>query len=174
NQLKSELAVNMTYLGMYKLGDARRLPLPGNGLKWDATVHGGFALGTVFNHVNAGMTLRIGNSLAGTPIGTIEVPSLGGGDRWEEGNWYAFVRFDQRATAYNLFLDGSLFRTDPHPSTIKSTNTPYFINRGITYESSRKNRWTLTFNRRSREFNAPPSDRGIQNFTTLVWEHRFR
>lgn len=174
NQLKSELAVNLTYLGMHKLGDARRLPLSGNGLKWDATVHGGFALGTVFDYVNAGLTLRIGNSLAGTPIGTIEVPSLGGGDKWEEGNWYLFVRYDQRATAYNLFLDGSLFRDDPHPSNIKSKDTSYFIHRGITYESSKKNRWTLSFNRRSREFNAPPSDRGIQNFTTLVWEHRFR
>jgi hypothetical protein len=175
NQLKTELAVNMTYLGMHKVfGDASPLPLLGDSLKWDATVHGGFALGTVFDYVNAGVTLRIGNSLAGEPIGTIEVPSLGGGDRWEQGNWYAFVRFDQRATVYNVFLDGSLVRSDPHASTIKSNNTSYFINRGITYESSKNNRWTLTFNRRSREFNAPPSDRGVHSFTTFVWEHRFR
>src|SRR5882672_8235322 len=174
NQLKTELGINMTYLGMYKLGSASPLPVFGDSLKWDATLHGGFALGTVYDYVNGGMTLRFGNSLAGTPIGTIEVPSLGGGDRWEEGNWYAFFRIDLRETAYNLFLDGSLFRSDPHPTNVEKKHFTYFLNRGLTYESSKKNRWTLSFNRRSEEFNVQPSERGVQNFTTFVWEHRFR
>jgi hypothetical protein len=175
NQLKTEPAINVTYLGMRKLfNDARGIPIIGDSLKWDATAHGGFALGTVFDYVNGGLTLRIGNALTGAPIGTIEVPSLGGGDKWQEGNWYAFIRADARATAHNIFIDGSLFRDDPHPTSVESKDVTYFINRGITYESSAKNRWTLSFNRRSREFNAPPSDRGAQNFFTLVWEHRFR
>lgn len=175
NQLKTEPAVNVTYLGMRKLfRDARVLPQLGDSLKWDTTFHGGYALGTVFDYVNGGATLRIGNSLTGAPIGTIEVPSLGGGDRWEAGNWYAFVRLDLRATAHNLFLDGSLFRDDPHPTTVETKVVTYFINRGITFESGRKDRWTLSFNRRSREFNVPPSERGVQSFTTFVWEHRFR
>jgi lipid A 3-O-deacylase len=175
NQMKTEPAVNVTYLGMRKLfRDARDMPLFGDSLKWDTTFHGGFALGTVFDYVNGGATVRIGNSLAGTPIGTIEVPSLGGGDKWKAGNWYAFVRLDVRATAHNIFLDGSLFRDDPHPTTVESKVMTYFINRGVTYETSRKNRFTLSLNRRSREFNVAPSERGAQSFTTLVWEHRFR
>jgi lipid A 3-O-deacylase len=174
-QLKTEPAVNVTYLGMRKLTrDARGLPLLGDSLKWDATLHGGFAVGTVFDYLNGGLTLRVGNSLAGTPIGTIEVPSLGGGDKWQEGAWYAFFRLDTRATAHNIFLDGSLFRDDPHPTTVEPKVITHFLNRGITYESSPKNRWTLSFNRRSREFNVTPSDRGVQHFVTLVWEHRFR
>ncbi len=175
NQLKTELALNLTYLAMYKLTpDARGVPLLGESLKWDATVHGGFAAGTVSTYINGGLTLRIGNSLASVPIGTIEVPSLGGNDRWEAGDWYAFFRVDLRETAHNVFLDGSLFRSAPHPSNVKSKHATYFLNRGASYEWSKKNRWTLSFNRRSREFDTPAGAHGAHTFTTLVWEHRFR
>ena len=68
NQIRNEAAFNVTYLAMRKLvREAQPLPIAGNGLKWDATAHGGLAFGTVFNYVNGGATLRVGNALAGAP-----------------------------------------------------------------------------------------------------------
>jgi hypothetical protein len=167
-QMKTEPTLNATYLGMRK---GREVDLAGP-LKWSVTPHYGLSFGSVQDYANAGATLRVGTRAGVLPAGTIDVPSLGGIGPLHNGV-ELFFRVDVRATAYNAFLDGGLLRGDPHPSTVKRRAFAYMLNRGITVELEKGLRATLSFNRRSREFDSPLASRGVHSFATLNLELRF-
>jgi lipid A 3-O-deacylase len=169
NQLKNEPAANLTYMR-----HKRALSLndgPGT-LGLDVQAHGGGAVGTVYSYLNGGATLRFGRNIAGVPLGTIDVPSLGGVGQWQRGRWYLFQRVDLRLVLHNIFLDGSLFRSDPHITNVEKKRYVLFGNTGVSYEVNEKSRLSVSFNRRSSEFNSVEGERKRHNFTTFVWERR--
>ena len=78
-------------------------------LQAELSPHLGFSLGNVATCANAGITLRIGNDLAGD-YGVPRIrPSLPGSSFFEPvdgSGWYVFAGIDARAVAYNIFLEG--------------------------------------------------------------------
>ena len=168
NQMPTEPTLNVHYLNMYRgLG---ALPLFA-GLSADLTPHYGAAVGTVFDYVHGGATMRIGQDLRPAPAGTIDIPSLGGIGEFRH-RWSVFLRFDARATAYNAFLQGGFFRGDPHHSDLRARPLSYTVTPGLTFENPGW-RASLLFNRRSREFNNAPFSRSVQSFGTLNIEIQF-
>lgn len=168
NQMQTEPTLNVHYLNMYR--GFRELPLLA-GLSADVTPHYGAALGTVFNYVHGGGTLRLGQDLRPAPPGTIDIPSLGGIGEFRH-RWSAFLRFDLRATAYNAFLQGGFFRGDPHHTDLRARALSYTVTPGLSFENPGW-RASLLLNRRSREFNNAPFSRSVQSFGTLNIELQF-
>jgi lipid A 3-O-deacylase len=168
NQMQTEPTLNVHYLNMYR--GFRPLPLFA-GLNADFTPHYGAAVGTVFNYVHGGATLRLGDDLWPAPAGTIDIPSLGGIGSFRH-RWSVFLRLDARATAYNAFLDGGFFRGDPHPTDLRGRAFMATVTPGLTFETPGW-RASLLFNRRSREFNNAPFTRSVQSFGTLNIEIQF-
>lgn len=117
NQLHNELGL----VGVYELSwrwphHDRRV-----GLSWDFIPHVGFAVGNVYDYVNAGGELRAGFNLPddfGTPdIGpaaTTSTPAEGNQQATRAKIFdlgaYVFARADGRLVARNIFLDGNTFR----------------------------------------------------------------
>ena len=85
----------------------------------DASPHVGLALGNVYTHAAAGLTLRFGEPplydygpprlQPHTPGSEYFAPSEAG----DEFGWYLFVGAEGRAVARNIFLDGNTFRDSP-------------------------------------------------------------
>jgi lipid A 3-O-deacylase len=87
------------------------------GFGFDATPHAGVAIGNVFDYVNGGVTLRLGQNLP-DDFGPPRVePSLPGSGFFKSADsrfgWYLFAGVDGRAVARNMFLDGNTFRDSP-------------------------------------------------------------
>jgi len=91
------------------------------GLGWDFIPHVGFAVGNVYDYVNAGGELRVGLNLPddfGTPdiqpAATTSTPPEGNQRaaraRFFDLGAYAFLRADGRLVAHNIFLDGNTFK----------------------------------------------------------------
>lgn len=90
-------------------------PLVGD-LRVDASPHVGLALGNVFTHAAAGLTLRFGEPprydygpprlQPHTPGSEYFAPREAG----DEFGWYVFAGAEGRAVARNIFLDGNTFR----------------------------------------------------------------
>jgi len=86
-----------------------------SGLRADLAPHAGLALGNVFTHAAAGMTLRFGEPPNGdygppriqphTPGSEYFAPATDGASF----NWYVFTGIEGRAVARNIFLDGNTF-----------------------------------------------------------------
>lgn len=169
NQLKNELAVQTSYSRAFTYSRAKN-----NTLGYDLGFHYGFGFGTLFDYVNAGATLRIGNQLSGAPVGTIENPSLMAFES-RANRAYLLARLDARAYAHNTFLDGSLVRRDPHPSQVRSKPLVLQATLGLVLEceSCALHRFAFLFNRRSAEFNTPPGAASYQNFGTMMLEVDF-
>ena len=109
-QLRNEPAINLGYR------HSVRLPLrSAKGISADFTPHLGFAVGTVYDYVSAGATLRIGSDLPGLGVSRIEpaIPGSAYFDRFAKPHFYGFVGFDGRAVARNIFLDGNTFQSGP-------------------------------------------------------------
>ncbi len=169
NQIKSELGVQTTYLHQRRLRRAQRGPL-----SFDLSGHYGFGLGTMFDYLNAGLTLRIGNNLEEAPAGTIDMPSLMAfGERANRA--YLLARFDARASYHNTFIEGSFFRGKPHDTEIHAKRLIGQATLGLVVESatSRFHRAAFLFSRRSREFNNPPGSQSVQSFGTLMLQMEF-
>ncbi len=172
NQLPAEGAIQATYSRAvrYQLnaqsGIARYV---------DLSTHRGFAVGTLFDSVNAGITARIGGNLAGAPIGTIERPSLAN-FKPTQNNLYAMLGFDLKAVAHNTFVDGSLFRGSPHASETRSKLLVAQTTVGAVLELAELpiKRISFLLNRRSPEFTAPSRSGSIQTFATLLAEFHFK
>jgi lipid A 3-O-deacylase len=169
NQLRTEPTLNAHYLRMY--GGGHKPELIKGHLKGDVVPHYGVAIGTVFNYVHGGATFRIGDNLDAAPAGSIEIPSLGGVQPYKK-RWNVFLRVDLRITAYNAFIDGGMFRGDPHPTQVELRPLTYMLNRGLSFETDDW-RFTILFNRRSREFNNLPGSRSVHSFGTINFEYKF-
>jgi lipid A 3-O-deacylase len=114
NQLKNEPGVVLFYERQWRSPEPWALV---GDLGFDATPHGGFALGNVFTHAAAGLTVRLGENLRGD-FGTPRArPSLPGAGiyRSDPGfGWYVFAGAEARAVARNIFLDGNTFADSHH------------------------------------------------------------
>lgn len=164
NQLKNELGVQLTLLRSDIFA-----PAQSSRFGWDITSHYGFGLGTVFDYVNAGATIRIGNNLAGAPVGTIENPSLMAFSGTQK-RLYAIGRVDVKASLHNTFLDGSLFRDKPHTSHVKSKFGVWQTTYGVVYEARGTffKHVAVLINRRSPEFNVPAGKGKYLNFASVM------
>jgi hypothetical protein len=112
NQLKDELTIMLTYERKWR----RFHEFKAGGLGVDFTPHEGAALGNVFTHAAAGLTVRIGDDLP-NDYGPPRIrPSLPGSDFFvnrDKFGWYLFAGFEGRLVGRNIFLDGNTFR-DSH------------------------------------------------------------
>lgn len=111
SQLKNEPTVQLTWQTSWRALASG----PFLGFQVDATPHGGLAIGNVFDHVNAGLTVRLGQYLP-DDFGPPRVePSLPGSGFFKSDGfgWYLFAGVDGRAVARNMFLDGNTFRDGP-------------------------------------------------------------
>jgi hypothetical protein len=108
-QLEDEPGVLVTYQRSWRGVATERLA----GLDIDLTPHVGGALGNVYTHASAGLTLRVGRSLA-LDYGPSRIqPGLPGAGFFvppERFAWYVFAGVEGRAVARNIFLDGNTFR----------------------------------------------------------------
>lgn len=169
NQLKSELGIQTTYSRAFTVQQAHN-----DLLGFDLAAHYGFGLGTLFDYVNAGATIRIGNNLSGAPVGTIENPSLMAFEQ-PDNRAYFLARIDAKASFHNTFIDGSIFRRDPHPSSVRSKPLVLQATVGMVVESKTYalHRFAFLFSRRSAEFNTPPGAASMQNFGTILMQVDF-
>lgn len=117
NQLHNELGVIYVREKKNRILDIREQ----DGPKMDAIAHYGYALGNVKTYLNAGMEFRIGtylpNDFGTSPIrpasdSNAPLPATSS-RRLLQSGMHAFVSFDMRAVARNIFLDGNTF-ADSH------------------------------------------------------------
>ncbi|MBB36224.1 MAG: hypothetical protein CME88_16230 [Hirschia sp.] len=116
NQIKDEVGVVISYdkkmRALAKLGETD--------FGIDITPNLGVTLGNIYTNARAGLTVRIGQDLK-NDYGPPRVrPSLAGSGYFapDDGfSWYIFGGVEGRAVAHDIFLEGSLFRTDD-PSVV--------------------------------------------------------
>ncbi|WP_338845352.1 lipid A deacylase LpxR family protein [Massilia sp. W12] len=169
NQLKSELGFQFSFNHQRRIRQAQRGPL-----SFDLIAHAGFGIGTMFDYVNGGLTLRIGNNLEEAPVGSIEMPSLMSfGERANRA--YLLARIDSRYSVHNTFLQGSMWRAKPHESDVRAKSFTTQATLGVVVESRewRMHRLAFLFNRRSAEFNNQPGTQSVQNFATVMVQMDF-
>ena len=166
NQIPNEPAFLVTYLAKYKhvLGSPY-------GLDLELVPHGGITVGTVMTLARAGGILRLGRHMTGFGPDAIEP----GGAMLqnmrrdiERGRsygieWYAFAGLDQRLVAYNIFLDGAVFR---HSPAVERRAHVYDVSAGLSLRIDLL-RISLTRVRRSEEFITASSRGGRQTFDSL-------
>ncbi|MEX2450480.1 MAG: lipid A deacylase LpxR family protein [Rhodospirillales bacterium] len=147
NQLKDELAIMLTYERKWR--GIREFDAIGLGV--DMTPHVGAALGNVFTHAAAGVTVRVGADLP-NDYGPPRIrPSLPGSDFFiarDRLGWYLFAGFEGRLVGRNIFLDGNTFR-DSH-----SVDKKYLVGdfqAGVAFTYGRA-RLAYTYILRSKEF----------------------
>jgi hypothetical protein len=149
-QLENEPGILLTYQRSWR-GLATK---PLAGLDLDITPHIGGALGNVYTYASAGLTVRVGRSLAldyGPPRIQPSLPGAGFFVPTDTFGWYLFAGLDGRAVARNIFLDGNTFqdsrRVDREPLVGD-------LQWGITL-TWRGARVSYTHVMRSREFESP-------------------
>ncbi|GAB6054393.1 lipid A deacylase LpxR family protein [Magnetospira thiophila] len=108
NQLHNEPGLVLTYERQWRKWHEFNFM----GLEVDATPRAGGSLGNVYTHLEAGVTLRLGNDLP-SDYGPPRIrPSLPGSDFFHptEGlGWYVFAGLGGRLVGHNIFLDGNTF-----------------------------------------------------------------
>lgn len=99
----------------------------------------GFALGTVYRHLEAGGTFRIGFNLP-DDFGPGRVADLGSrvGDPAQGWSFYGFARAGGRLVEHNTFLEGNDFEDDPH--TVEAEPLVGEISAGLVV-GYRRDRW---------------------------------
>ena len=110
NQLDDEFGLVLSYERKWR----REKPV-GTAVNVDVMPSVGASLGNVFTDARAGLTVRVGTNLQ-DDYGPPRVrPSLAGGSYFTPSRsfgWYVFAGAEARVVAHNIFLDGSLFRSD--------------------------------------------------------------
>jgi len=113
NQLENEPGVVVSFERRVRQWQQFDGDLP---LELDLTPHGGFSLGNIFTHLNAGATLRLGRGLK-SDYGAPRIGSnLTGTEFFKpQRTWvfYGFAGVEARLVGRNIFLDGNSF-TDSH------------------------------------------------------------
>ncbi|WP_018869741.1 MULTISPECIES: lipid A deacylase LpxR family protein [unclassified Thioalkalivibrio] len=141
----------------------------GSGWDWDLTPHWGASIGSPFTFANAGAILRTGRNLP-RDFGPPRInPALSGSHTFEAvdtAGGYLFAGVDTRLMAFDLFLDGPLFRDGPsvdkHPVVGEFTAGVVFHWHGV--------RLGYTHVWRSREFSGQAT--GAAEFGSLhaTWQ----
>ncbi|TCK17748.1 uncharacterized protein DUF2219 [Thiogranum longum] len=147
NQLNSEPVLNVNYMRkkkFYRGGGP-------SGLKWDATIDGHAALGTLFTLAAVRLETRIGRNIPGgftyypDPIGHSMIydatlsPALP-----SEPSLYTSITASAIAIAHNLLLDGNVFQNS---HSIDKEPYVFMLNIGFHYETPRWGAhmdWTFT------------------------------
>ncbi len=109
NQLRNEPGLVITSQRSWR--SLARVTLLGSTV--DVTPNLGIALGNVFTHGKAGVTLRYGRNLPrdyGPPLIQSGLPGSGDFSPKADFGWYLFAGVEGRAVARNIFLDGNSFR----------------------------------------------------------------
>jgi len=111
NQIGNEPAVMLSYERQYRGYE----PWHVGDLEVDAVPNWGFAVGNVYDYASTGVMFRFGSDLTqdyGPPLIQPGLPGSGYFERrgWDEVNWYVFGGVEGSAVAYNVFLDGNMFR----------------------------------------------------------------
>jgi len=110
NQLRNEPGANLVLEQRYRMG---KESLPIIGLEGDVIPYFGASVGNVSTYAGLGATLRIGEDLR-RDFGTPRIrPSLPGSEAFTADTgfgWYLFAGAGVMAVAYNVFLDGNMFR----------------------------------------------------------------
>jgi hypothetical protein len=167
NQLKNEPGLMLTYLEKWRFGDASGVEI---------VPHFGASLGNVMTLARAGGIIRAGRNMSGFGPDTIEPggamlqrvrlkDTQAPDDRRE---WYVFAGADARAVAYNVFLDGNMFRSSP---SVDRRDFVYDLKAGFSIRIPPA-RISLTQIWRSEEFTTPVAGGGSQRFQSLnvSWE----
>lgn len=182
NQIPNEVAFVASYLHKRRYipawGDG---PVDRTALGFDFIPHAGASLGTVMTHVRAGGIVRYGFNKTGFGPDTIEPGgAMLQGTRDRYGNdggrkcdwpllgefrceWYVFGGVDMRYVAYNIFLDGTVFRDSP------SVDRRPFVYDLLAGLSLRAGAFRLSVTRvtRSEEFTTPRGGGGRQGFHSV-------
>ena len=131
--------------------------------------HVGAAVGTVMTFVRAGGLVRVGRNMTGFGPDRIEPGAAilqnfrTGSDpcaAWTFCEGYVFAGAEGRAVAYNIFLDGTVFRDSPD---VKRTPLVYDLSVGFSFRFWRA-RVSATRITRSQEFTTPVRGGGKQTF----------
>jgi hypothetical protein len=161
NQIPNEPAFVLTYLHKQKW-------------KWpgrenvEIIPHVGASLGTVMTLVRAGGMIRAGQHMTGfgpdriEPGGSIlqNFRSSKPCATWTVCEGYGFIGAEARAVAYNIFLDGTVFRDSP---SVNRTPFVYDLTVGFSLRFDIL-RFTVTRVTRSEEFTTPVRGGGKQTF----------
>lgn len=173
NQIKTELGIQFNYSRIkrvWKYLDNSKAP---NASNWDFSWHYGGAVGTLFDYVNGGATIRFGCRLTDEAPNVIESPSIGQFRDIGDGG-YLLARLDMKGVVHNAFIDGSLLRGQPHVSYLSSKRiVPQLTFGGVAEWKHSDNgkpeglRLSLLIHRRGSEFRSPAGPGAIFNFATL-------
>lgn len=145
-QIQNEVTLNLHYFLKWQYF----YDLPKD-LQFEFSPITSLALGSPYTYASAGFAMRVGPDLHldyGAP--TIQ-PNYAGSNYFAAGapwNWYFLAGVDYRYMAYNLFLDGPLFRNGPSIGKHKDV-ADFFWGGAVSYN---KFRTALTINYRTKEF----------------------
>lgn len=179
NQLASEITGQLYVRRKWRMDLATIESALLGDLQMQAIPQVGFALGTVYRHGEAAVTLRIGQQLPDDfgPGRINDLQSVTGDAYKHTGwSWYAFGRVGGRAVQHDLFLDGSDFET-----SIVSVDSEPLVGElqggfAVSYRPNINHRfdlsWGLTF--LTDTFDAPGAT-GTESYGTFVlsWTKSF-
>lgn len=170
NQIKTELGIQFNYSRTHRF--PKRLK-NGEPPHMDFSWHYGGAVGTLFDYVNSGFTVRLGSKLSDEAPNVIESPSIGQFRRTSNAG-YILARLDVKGVAHNTFIDGSLFRGTPHVSYLSSKHIVPQLTFGGVVECEYNDdgikdgaRLSFLIHRRGSESRSPAGPGAIFNFATL-------
>ena len=115
NQLPNEPTLALKYERAWRLAPSRQ-----NDWDMDCIPHAGASLGDVDTSARAGAMFRIGwhipDDFGIEPIDSLGITVGNGAVAASQHPWgfYFFCAAEGRAVAYNIFLDGDMFRDSPH------------------------------------------------------------
>lgn len=168
NQLRNEPGLVLSYLEKWRYGDPGRVQF---------VPHFGASLGNVSTLARVGGIVRFGRNMTGFGPDTIEpggamlqrVRLDDAPEQEKRREWYFFVGADARAVAYNIFLDGNLFRSGG-PS-VDRRPVVYDLKAGVSLRIPPA-RISITQIWRSEEFTTSLAGGGSAQFQSLnlSWE----
>lgn len=162
NQFGPDVGVNVYYNFQHILMSAEE----GSVVDWDFVPSIKAATGTMTTYAGTGGTVRIGRNITDFPYSPIRPSERRVRvNRLPKLEIYGFIGADLRAVAYNYFLEGSLFDTEP--VVVDPKRYVWDFNFGVT---ARFDRYNITYAvvRRSEEFERlVGTDRGIHSFASL-------
>jgi len=167
NQLRNEPGLLLAYLEKWRFGDADSV---------EVVPHFGASVGNVMTLARAGGIVRAGRNMSGFGPDTIEpggamlqrVRLKDPHSQDDRREWYVFAGADMRSVAYNVFLDGNMFRSSP---SVDRRDFVYDLKAGFSVRIPPA-RLSLTQIWRSEEFTTPLGGGGNQRFQSLnlSWE----
>ena len=175
HQLKNELGLNLHYGNAYhwKKGilDAEKISSKFSKLEWDITPSSGFSIGNIYTNIEAGATFRVGRHLSADYGPPHISPNITGSDYFEtmqDGTigWYAFIGFEERYVARDIFLDGNT-RRKSHSVAKKKHVSDKHIGVAILYKDIRI---AYTMTHRTRQFK---TQRKPQKFGAITMTVQF-